>query len=130
MTTNEAYNLIYSLHAAIEGAKDNCIDLDKVFENTKKDYIDGDIAMLLHAGHFGLDCFKKYLEIVASLLVDNDIIVNYDEVANGYYSTEEEQSIIERCTEIAAFSRKIKCAEESLNNVMLQLSTLDKSIFE
>lgn len=131
MTKKDAYNLIYSLHAAIENAdEEGNLDWPEVAKNLHYEYVDSDLITLLHVGHFGLDCFKKYLEISACLLKDNGLVVSYDEVANGYYNTEAIHSIIARCTEIAELSRKLERAAKSLNNAMLELSTLNPEILK
>lgn len=130
MTKQETYNLIYSLHAAIENANDDNIDLTDALKEAAIEarYAKYDLPGLLNAGLFGMDCLKRQLEIIACLLVDNDI--EKDPELDGYYDTEAETLICERCAEIAELSCKIASIKTDLNNAMRTLSKLDKSIFK
>lgn len=130
MTTNEAYNLIYSLHTAIEDAKDDYIDLSKVLKEAHYEYIDSDLTTLLHAGHFGLDCLKRRLEIIACLLKDNDVLISKEYVTEDYYDIKDEELIVERCKEISELCSIILRAEKASNALTAALSSLNPEVFK
>lgn len=72
MTTNDAWNLLYKLHDAIEEAEDGNINMDCITSDT----IDA-----LNYSLFGLDLANHYLDTVIRLVSIQNLESRYDTTA-------------------------------------------------
>lgn len=133
MTKKDAWNLLYSLHAAIATADitaDDNINLKAILNSANQDDAKYDLPGLLNAGLFGLDCLKQRLEIIACLLKDNNPPISKEYVTEDYYDTRDEELIIGRCLEIIELCSTILRAERASNALIAALSSLDPKVFK
>lgn len=102
MTTNDAWNLLYKLHEAIEEAEDGNINMDCITSDT----IDA-----LNYGLFGLDLANHYLDTVIRL-------VSTQNLESGYGDSAAEELIAQRANKLA----------QKASDVAQLLMTINKAV--